>query len=81
VGNIKLSDFLVKDSIVKTKLEKSETWIPNIAYKIFSQSNELEIALDDRYLSDLVMVGDNIELTQTIDKYEYIINIKENDDE
>ena len=72
--NIKLSDFLIEDSVVKTKLEKSETWIPNIAYKISSDMGEIEIALDDRYLEFLVMVGDNIELTQTIDKFEYIIN-------
>jgi len=74
VENIKLTDFLLEDSIVKTKLQKSETWIPNIAYKIFPDANEIEIALDDRYLGSLVMVGDNIELTQTIDKFEYIIN-------
>ena len=74
VENLKLSDFLTEDSVVKTKLEKSEMWIPNVAYKIFADTNEIEIALDDRYLGSLVMVGDNIEVTQTIDKFEYIIN-------
>lgn len=72
--NIKLSDFLKQEDILKTKLEKGNDWIPNIAYKIFDNIDELEIALDDRYLSSLVMVGDNIQLTKTYDGYEFIIN-------
>jgi len=74
VENIKLSDFLNQEDILKTKLEKANEWIPNIAYKIFDDIDELEIALDDRYLNSLVMVGDNIQLTKTSDGYEYIIN-------
>ena len=72
--NIKLSDFLERESLVKTKLGKSEEWIPNIANKIYIETNELEIVLDERYLSSLVMVGDDIQVTQTIDGYEYIID-------
>lgn len=69
-----LSDFLVEGSIVKTKLDKASEWIPNIINKICFEKNELEIVLDDRYLTSLVMVGDCIQLTQTIGGYEYIIN-------
>lgn len=72
--NIKLSDFLKQEDILKTKLDKGNDWIPNIAYKIFNDIDELEIALDDRYLSSLVMVGDNIQLTKTYEGYEYIVN-------
>ena len=60
--NIKLSDFLYNDDIVKTNLEKSNDWIANIAYKVFSQDGELEIAFDDRYLKSLVMVGDKMKV-------------------
>ena len=68
-----LSEFLVEGSIVKSKLEKANDWIPNVANRIFPSSNEIEIALDDRYLSALVMVGDDMQLTQTIDGFEYIM--------
>lgn len=71
---IKLSDFLNNDDIIKTSLEKSNDWIQNIAYKVYSDNNELEIAFDDRYLSSLVMVGDKIKITKTIDGYEYIVD-------
>jgi len=70
----KISDFLVEESIVKTKLGKSNEWIPNIVYKMFLDENEIEIVLDDRYLSSLIMVGDDMQLTQTIDGFEYIVN-------
>ena len=69
---IKLSDFLNNDDIIKTSLEKSNDWIQNIAYKVYSDNNELEIAFDDRYLSSLVMVGDKMKITKTMDGYEYI---------
>jgi len=69
-----LSVFLVEESIVKTKLGKANDWIPNIVYKIYFEKNEFEIALDDRYISSLIMVGDDMQITQTIDGYEYIIN-------
>lgn len=72
--DIKLSNFLNNEDIIKTNLEKSNDWIQNIAYKVFSEENELEIAFDDRYLSSLVMVGDRMKITKTLDGYEYIIN-------
>ncbi len=68
-----LSDFLVEGSIVKSKLEKANDWIPNVANRIFSDTNEVEIALDERYLEALIMVGDNMQLTQTINGFEYIM--------
>ena len=69
-----LRSFLVEGSTVKTKLEKATEWIPNIAYKISYERKEVEIALDDRYVSDLVMAGDKMRLTQTVDGYEYILD-------
>lgn len=70
----KILDFLVKESIVKTKLDKSNEWIPNVVHRIFPEENELEIALDDRYLLSLIMVGDTMQITQTIEGFEYIID-------
>ena len=70
----KLLDFLVEESVIKTKLGKASEWIPNVAHKVYSEENEIEIALDERYLSSLVMVGDDMQVTQTIDGYEYILN-------
>lgn len=72
--DIKLKDFLHNDDIIKTNLEKSNDWIQNIAYKVFSDENELEIAFDDRYLNSLVMVGDNMKITKTLNGYEYIVD-------
>lgn len=69
-----LRSFLVEGSTVKTKLEKSTEWIPNVAYKISYERKEVEIALDDRYISDLVMAGDKMRVTQTADGYEYILD-------
>ena len=40
--NIRLSDFLYNDDIVKTNLEKSNDWIANIAYKVFSEDELLK---------------------------------------
>lgn len=70
----KISDFLIEESLIKTKLGKSNEWITNIVYKIFLEENEIEIALDDRYLSSLIMVGDDMQLTQTINGFEFIID-------
>ena len=52
----KLSDFLVEGSLVKTKLSKSNDWIPNVINRISVEKNELEIALDERYIASLIMV-------------------------
>ncbi len=68
-----LSDFLVEGSIVKSKLEKTNDWIPNVANRIFFDTNEVEIALDERYLEALIMAGDNMQLTQTINGFEYVM--------
>ena len=70
----RLSSFLVEGSTIKSKLDKATEWIPNIAHKIDFNKNEIEIALDERYISDLVMVGDKMRLTQTVEGYEYIID-------
>lgn len=72
--DFRLADFLNNDDIIKTNLEKSSEWIQNIAYKVFSDENEIEIAFDDRYLSSLVMVGDKMKITRTLDGFEYIID-------
>jgi len=72
----RLEDFLIEESIVKTKLVKANDWIANIVHKIYFDKNELEIALDERYISSLIMVGDDMQVTQTIEGYEYIINCK-----
>ena len=69
-----LTEFLIEKSLIKTKLSKANEWIPNIVYRILDNGNEIEIALDERYLSSLVMVGDDIQVTQTIEGYEYIID-------
>ncbi len=71
---IRLDDFLYNDDIVKTNLEKSNDWIANIAYKVFSEDEEFEIAFDDRYLNSLVMVGDKMKVTKTFEGFEYIID-------
>lgn len=70
----RLLDFLEKESVVKTKLDKSNEWISNIVHNISVENDEIEIALDERYLASLIMVGDNIQLTQTVEGYEYIMN-------
>lgn len=72
--SIRLSDFLYNDDIVKTNLEKSNDWIANIAYKVFPEDGEFEIAFDDRYLNSLVMVGDKMKVTKTVEGFEYIID-------
>ena len=70
----RLLDFLVEESVIKTKLGKASDWIPNVAHKVYFEENEIVIALDERYLSSLVMVGDDMQVTQTLEGYEYILN-------
>ena len=70
----KLTDFLIEKSLIKTKLNKANDWIPNIVHRILDDGNEIEIALDERYISSLIMVGDNMQVTQTIEGFEYIID-------
>lgn len=72
--DIKLADFLNNEDIIKTNLEKSSDWIQNVAYRVFSNDNELEIAFDERYLNSLVMVGDKMKITKTADGFEYIVD-------
>ena len=62
--DIKLADFLNEKDLIKTNLERSKDWIANIAYKIFSEDNELEIAFVDRYLNNLVMVGEKMKVRE-----------------
>ena len=69
-----LRSFLIEGSTVKTKLEKATEWIPNVAYKIGYERKEIEIALDERYISDLIMAGDKMRVTQTVNGYEYILD-------
>lgn len=70
----RLSDFLIEGSTVKSKLGKSSEWVPNVIDKVYFDINELKIALDSRYLANLIMVGDSMQLTQTIDGFEYIMD-------
>lgn len=71
MDKILLSDFLEIDSIIKTSVKNGE-WISNIVSDISPDMQEIEIPFNEKYLGSLTMVGDDMQLTQTIDGYEYI---------
>jgi len=74
MDKIELKDFLELNSTIKTNLPKSTDYILNTVTGIFYENNEIEIRFDDRYLTALTMVGDELKVTQTLNGYEYVID-------
>lgn len=71
---IKITDFLHKESAVKTQLQDSIEWIPNVTVDLHPDSQEIELVFDDRYSGSLVLVGDAIKVNYVDDKVQYMVD-------
>jgi len=71
---IEISDFLQKESAVKTQLQDSIEWIPNVVVDLHPGTEEIDLVYDDRYGSNLILVGDAIKLNYIDDKVQYMVD-------
>lgn len=71
---IKIADFLEKESPVKTQLQDNIDWIPNVVVNLHSESDEMDLVFDDRYDSDSVLVGDAIKINYFEDRFQYVVD-------
>lgn len=71
---IEITDFLQKESAVKTQLQDSIEWIPNVVVDLHPETEELDLLYDDRYGSNLILVGDAIKLNYIDDKVQYMVD-------
>lgn len=71
---IKVTDFLEKESVLKTQLQDSIDWIPNVVVDLHADSQEIDLIFDERYGSNLVLVGDAVKLNYVEDKVQYIVD-------
>ena len=71
---IKITDFLKKESPIKTQLQDSIDWIPNVVVELHSNTDEIDLVFDDRYDSSLVLIGDAIKLSYIDDNTQYIVD-------
>jgi len=69
---IKINEILQRGYQIKTQVQDGRDWIVNSVVNIYE--NEIEIIFDDRYLNELILVGDTMKLTYKIDEWEYIID-------
>lgn len=71
---IEITDFLQKESAVKTQLQDSIEWIPNVVIDLHPETEEIDLLYDDRYGSNLILVGDAIKLNYIDDKIQYMVD-------
>ena len=71
---IKITDFLEKESAIKTQLQDSIDWIPNVVVDLHEDSQEIDLIYDDRYSSSLILVGDAIKLNYVDDRIQYMVD-------
>lgn len=68
---IKLTDFLKKGSLIRTKHYENSGWVTNIVYGINQDSIEIDIGLEKNYIENLLMVGDVMRCKYYENDFEY----------
>jgi len=71
---IKINELLHRGSKIKTQVQDSREWISNTIVNVYEVTDEVEIIFDDRYLDELILVGDAMKITYKEDEWEYIID-------
>ena len=71
---IKVNELLHRGSQIKTQVQDSRDWIPNTIVNVYEVTDEIEIIFDDRYLNELILVGDAMKITYREEEWEYIID-------
>lgn len=72
--DIKITDFLRKESSLKTQVQDSIEWVPNVVVDLHEESQEIDLIFDERYSSSLILVGDAVKLNYVEDKVQYIVD-------
>ena len=70
---IKITDFLEQNSAVKTQLQDSIEWIPNVVVDLHPDTQEIDLVFDERYSSMLVLVGDAVKINYIDDRIQYMV--------
>jgi len=70
---IRIEDIIRPGTTIKTQVQDSRDWIVNSVVNLYSNTDEIEIIYDDRYLNMLVLVGDAMKIAYREDEWEYII--------
>ena len=70
---IRISDILQRGSALKTQVQNSIDWIPNVVLDMYLDTNEMALIYDDRYTGNLVLVGDAIKLNYVDGDVQYMI--------
>lgn len=71
---IEISDFLARGRAIKTQIQDSIEWIPNVVVNMYPDSKEIELVYDERYSGNLVLVGDAIKLNYIEETVQYMID-------
>ncbi|MBE5812647.1 MAG: PilZ domain-containing protein [Clostridiales bacterium] len=71
---IQISDFLEKESVLKTQVQDSIEWIPNVVVDLHPDTEEIDLIFDDRYSNSVVLVGDAVKLNYVEEKVQYIVD-------
>ena len=71
---IKINHLVHRGSPIRTQVQDSIEWIPNTIVNVYEVTDEIEIIFDDRYLDELILVGDAMKITYKENEWEYIID-------
>lgn len=71
MSDIRLRDFLVEGSVIRTKHYDNSNWVTNIVYNINEDYIEIDIGLEKDYVDNLIMVGDTMKCKYTSNENEY----------
>jgi len=71
--NFKIADFFQRGTAVKTQIQNSIDWIPNVVFDTYSGKNEVGIIFDDRYKNFVILVNDTIKLNYAVGKVQYLM--------
>jgi len=71
--NFKITDFFQRGTAVKTQIQNSIDWIPNVVFDTYSGKNEVGIIFDDRYKNFVILEKDIIKLNYAVGKVQYFM--------
>lgn len=73
MDDIKINELVHRGSPIKTQVQNSIDWISNTIVNVYEVTDEIEIVFDDRYINELILVGDAMKITYKENEWEYII--------
>jgi hypothetical protein len=70
---IDVSEFLSRGIALKTQMQDSIEWVPNVVLNLYPANKEIDLMFDERYKSMLVLVGDAVKLNYIDGNVQYFI--------